>query len=206
MGIEGDQADRLSMSGTKLEAPSKRLNGILEAADSKEELGNSQLIAQGGDFLSFANICYSQADDTAATLAKVLQGLREAPGKQENSLSAAMALLTPAKTVATEIIAEALTKAFHIPCSSTVRGDALAAMAIAGRRQKGGIDQSSPLSIVEVANAASGSSDGNDDMVKSVAGLLARARNGMEPFYLVRALQGKLAPGKEVVQSAVVKA
>merc|ERR1711920_122783 len=121
-----------------------------------------------------------------------------------------MALLTPGKAVATEILATALTQAFQIPCSSNQRGEALAAMAIAGRRQKDGLDQSSPLSIAEVANAVSiagGSSNGDINIaVKCLAGLLMRAGNGMEPFYLVRALQGELAPGKEVVQSVVVKA
>merc|ERR1719436_252634 len=99
-------------------------------------MGNSHAAGQEGDFLSFASICYTEVDDIAATLGKSLQGMGKAAGKQEDSLSAAMTLLTPAKAVATKVLAMAVAEAFHVPCSSNLRGEALAAMAVAGRREK----------------------------------------------------------------------
>merc|ERR1719296_184239 len=215
--LQGSEAaDRLSLSGKKLDRPAKAgqpqeafnpLKRSLANVANRGELDAKRVRLQGGAFLSLATDCCSEAEGATTILADRLKEMTTGAQDGQAALASAMQLLTPAKVVSGSILAAAVQKAFNRPCSPGLRSEVLAGLALEGRSRQGATTPT-PLSVREVAealNKAGGDISNISAATRCIQELLDRTQLGMEPFLLVRALQGQLAPGQEVVHSAVAK-
>jgi len=163
--------------------------------------------ARAGSFYTLADTCCSEAEDLTTALAACLREVVKGAG--EGGLGVAMSLLTPVKVVSSSLLAKAISEAFKIPHRPTLRGSALAALAVDGRHRRPGLCPPKPLIVKDVAQVISkvgGAADDDDSAVKTLTSLLERTQMGLEPFYVVLALQGQLAPNTQVVHSALARA
>jgi len=162
----------------------------------------------GSSFLSFACACCSKDEDVTTILGECLRNIIKDAGGHQNALDGATALLIPSKRVAEKTLEIAISEVFGLP-HTNLREDALAAMAVDGRHRHTGIHHSSPVTVQDVADAltiAGDTPDDFDEAVKCLTRLLAKTQKGIEPFFLVCALRGQLAPSSDIVHAAVAKA
>jgi len=226
-------SEKMSLTGEKAEAPLSKLKKFAQQAALQSDSSNTKVRPQQKQeqlppvstghvddsclqFLHFANLLSSAEGDAAqacGNIAACLKDISCSPGNREEALKAAMFLLSSDAAIPAKVIASAITEAFGIPCESNIMAEALAAKALEGRQRKMGTVISSPVRIAEVVSvsqallAATSDEEGvSHAAVSGLAKLLAGTQLGMEPFYLVRALQGKLAPSKDVMQRAVARA
>jgi len=199
--MNDSQKNQMAFSGKKLGRPSKSLRVETESKPSDATV-------TGSTFLSLATACNADDDDVANTLAECLREIAGHSDNRQDALTAAMAMLAPSKVIAGKMLGTALSEAFGSPVPS-LRAEALAAMALDGRHRHTGVQLSSPLTIRDVSDAltvAGGTPDDPNVAVKCLTRLFLRTQKGVEPFYLVRALQGQLTSNADVVHSAVAKA
>lgn len=217
-------SDVLSFSGKKSDPPVGLLKRCLvqsatKSAESKSQVSALpeqspavQIAGKPHHFLSFASLCCSTAENSPALLA---QGLRQM-GRGTDTCSphdmmqAAMVLLVPSDNVPVQPLAAAIAEAFGMPCDPNVRGEMLAAKALEGRQRRPPSDAVGCLSVKDVADAkVLCSRIAEEDFgtaVQRLVKLFAATQGGMEPFLLVRALQGKLSPETAIMHSALAQA
>jgi len=201
----------MALSGKKVGRPPKALQPTLnwQAATTSAEPKKAPVASVSDPtcdhFLPFAEICASTADDAAAGLATCLKKMAAGAGaKAPEVVRSAMALMVPVTPVPASVIAGAISEAFGVPCEANLLAEAMAAKALEARARKFSLSPAAPLTITEVASVArEGDSEG---AVQRVAKVLASTQMGMEPFMVVRALQGKLAPQPDVLHVAVANA
>jgi hypothetical protein len=164
-------------------------------------------------FNDFAGVLSAAAGDPAEAceaVAERLSVIMKGSKDPENAIRAAMVLMEPTLVVPAGPLAAAIAEAFGMSCAPNLLGEALAAKALEGRQKQLTLHSVQPLTIVDVATvlnaAASGDHDEPQALINQLIKLLKNTQIGMEPFLLVRALQGKLAPCREVVRNAVAKA
>jgi len=217
-----DGEQEMSFSSKKLEKPASFVKNPAADADKMQDtkdvasiekvtrpsgFGSTGAVVQG-DFLSFASACCSSEEqDATAVLTACLRKLIASAG--ESVLGAVVKLLTAPKVVDGKVLAKAISEAFDVPCQPNLHRSALAALAVDGRHRKLDLKPATPLTVKEVADVlsvAGGASDENDAAVKSLASILVKTRVGMEPSFLILALQGQLTPCKDAVPMALAKA
>lgn len=162
------------------------------------------------DFLKVAGVLTSlggETDTASKALAECLKSIISSAAEPKEAVSAAMILMEPTLCVPAGPLAAAISGAFGIECEASLLGEALAAKALEGRARKVRSEGLQPLKTIEVAKViadAARTSEAEPEMlVRQLVQLLDSTQVGMEPFFLVRAFQGKLAPSREVVRCAV---
>lgn len=168
----------------------------------------------GSHFLAFAMAMSSAAnyEGTAAVteVAKALQEMTRKSSDAEACIRHALTVLAPASPAVPHVLSTAIAEAFGEPAIPGLGGEALAAKAFTDQQRKRSLRQSQPLTLEEVATTMSACCGGLDEASKAteqrLTDLLGRAQSeGMEVYFLVRALQGKVGPSHEVVYGAMAR-
>lgn len=152
-----------------------------------------------------------ELEEGSKVVGQLLRALSRTLSAPQAMLKAALSLLDPVAVVKDSIIAEAVGKAYNLPSVLCLEGEELASKALEGHAlMQRPIETMPPLTIKDVDDVARGTHGATEEERKvaaeSLSGLLVSAQSGKEAYYLVRALQGKLAPGREVMQGAMVVA
>jgi len=183
------------------------------ASVNSESAEEGDSVAGGSHFLSFATTMSSAASSEAplavSELAKSLQALARS-GDAEASLRNALAVLAPAGPAPPRVLAAAVAEAFGEPAVPGLSGEALAAKALGDRQRKRSLRRPPQLTLAEVAETMTACCGGPDEVcqptVERLAKLLSNTQTeGMEVFLLVRALQGRVGPSREVVHGALAR-
>jgi len=164
-------------------------------------------------FLEFATVLseatgeVSQASDAiAASLKRFAQNA----SNREESLHSALLLMEPTLSIPARHVAAAIAAAFGHECPASMGVDLMAAKALEGRQIKQeSLPEDQQLKIGDIAGALltciSTGQEEEESSISQVTKMLERTKTGMEAFFVVRALSGKLAPSRDVVQRAVAK-
>lgn len=152
-----------------------------------------------------------ELEEGSKVVGQLLRALSRTASAPQAMLKAALSLLDPVAVVQDSIIAEAVDKAYNLPSVLCLEGEVLASKALEGHALiQRPTETMPPLTIKDVDDAARGAHGVTEEERKtaaeSLSGLFVSAQSGKEAFCLVRALQGKLVPDREVMQGAMVVA
>jgi len=126
-------------------------------------------------------------------------------------IAALLLLVAPPPLVPDDLLRAAVAEAFDVVVDADLSGEALARKALEGRSRKACDPEAPPLLIVDVAAvvlSAAGREAGQVSRVvqEQLASLLASTQAGMEAFFLVMALKGRLTPCRVATRQAVARA
>jgi len=201
-------------SGPKAAAAATMNSESAEEGDTTAPVAAAALGGGGSNFLAFAMSISSAANYEGAAavteLAKALKALTCSSRDPEASIRHALTVLAPASPAVPRVLTAAIAEAFGEPAIPGLSGEALAAKAFTDQQRKRGSRQGQPLTLEEVATTMAACCGGLDEASKvteqRLAQLLGRAQSeGMEVYFLVRALQGKVGPSQEVVYGTMAR-